>query len=184
MTNEFQAAPPETGINQWKYDTTTKQCSIQFQVPKVMNAPVYIYYRLTNFYQNNRKYVKSFDLKQLNGEALLDVATECDPLGKVTLPVDVMENNEIVKSSTGAVYYPCGLIANSLFSDLIEQKFTCIQSDFEFDNGGCKPNNSNTVFYQYSKDGISWPGDSAKYAKSKYSDMDNLTRMVYSFFMR
>lgn len=79
-----------------------------------------MYYRLTNFYQNNRKYVKSFDLNQLKGEAITDpsgLAPECDPLrtnseeivfdrpsGKVTVP----------KGS--AVIYPCGLIANSIFS--------------------------------------------------------------------
>jgi hypothetical protein len=67
---------------------------------KAFEAPVFLYYRLTSFYQNHRRYVKSVDALQLKGEAT--VADTCAPLDK-------NPNNKLP-------YYPCGLIANSLFN--------------------------------------------------------------------
>lgn len=113
---EFSKPSQNIGITEWKFDPVSNNCTLRFAVPSQMQHPVYMYYKLTNFYQNNRKYVKSFDLKQLQGEANFNVPAECDPLGQVVKPVDVKVNNQSVQSQTGAVYYPCGLIANSIFS--------------------------------------------------------------------
>jgi hypothetical protein len=107
----------DNGISEWRYDPATKNCTIRFEVPSDITAPVYMYYRLTNFYQNNRKYVKSFDLKQLNGQAVLNPDSACDPLGKVgQAEVTVRVGGETIRVGSDAVYYPCGLIANSMFS--------------------------------------------------------------------
>lgn len=76
-----------------------------------MNLPfqgdVYIYYGLSNFYQNHRRYVKSRDDRQLLGSTLPEVSTECSPFDKYTDP-----NN----SSISKPIVPCGAIANSLFN--------------------------------------------------------------------
>lgn len=68
-----------------------------------MKAPVFLYYRLTNFYQNHRKYVKSLSYNQLHGDVITpqEAASSCTPVS----------TNE-----KGQVYYPCGLIANSMFN--------------------------------------------------------------------
>ena len=42
-------------------------CQVQFEVGK-MKGPIYLYYRLHNFYANHRRYVKSFSEDQLNGK--------------------------------------------------------------------------------------------------------------------
>ena len=42
------------------YDTQV--CSIQFTVPNSIDGPIYMYYKLTNFYQNHREYANSYDL--------------------------------------------------------------------------------------------------------------------------
>ena len=80
-------------------------CTIQFKLPNDLKPPIFLYYRLTNFYQNHRRYVQSLDAAQLRGEArslsALEGAGDCDPL-----PGDT---ETIVKKP----YYPCGLIANS-----------------------------------------------------------------------
>ncbi len=60
-----------------------------------------MYYGLTNFYQNHRRYVKSRDDKQLLGENLDDPGEDCAPFDK---------------DPEGKPYVPCGAIANSLFS--------------------------------------------------------------------
>ena len=65
---------------------------------------VYLYYKLTNFYQNHRKYVKSVNYDQLKGVAAsITSLTDCEPL---------------VTDSAGRPYYPCGLIANSQFNGI------------------------------------------------------------------
>lgn len=95
-------APP-ANVDAWSYDAASKECSVSFTLPKTFKAPVFLYYRLTNFYQNHRRYVKSMSSGQLNGEALSanDLSSDCSPL---------------VTNDDGLVYYPCGLIANSMFN--------------------------------------------------------------------
>ena len=67
---------------------------------------VFIYYGLTNFYQNHRRYVKSRDDKQLYGD-LSNQNEDCAPFLKG------------VGEQDGKIYAPCGAIANSLFNDTI-----------------------------------------------------------------
>lgn len=82
-----------------------QQCIIQFEVPAELKHTVLLYYKLTNFYQNHRRYVKSMDTDQLKGKAV-DFGTikggDCKPLDVIT--------------ETQQIYWPCGLIANSLFN--------------------------------------------------------------------
>jgi hypothetical protein len=62
-----------------------------------------MYYRLTNFYQNHRLYIKNLDADQLLGTASTGstIHTNCDPLAT---------------NDDGLWIYPCGLIANSMFN--------------------------------------------------------------------
>ena len=79
------------------------QCVLQFDVPAELQTPVMLYYKLTNFYQNHRRYVKSLDGNQLRGDSVSASSLskgDCKPLGTI--------GDKIV--------YPCGLIANSLFN--------------------------------------------------------------------
>jgi len=61
---------------------------------------VFMYYGLTNFYQNHRRYVKSRDDYQLLGN-LGDPSSDCAPFDR---------------DDTDKRIAPCGAIANSLFS--------------------------------------------------------------------
>ena len=89
-----------------------KSCTIKFEVPKDMEPPVLVYYELTNFHQNYRKYTTSRDDSQLTGrvgeQKALD-ATACEP-------INILGNTTI---------NPCGLIANTFFND----KFTLIDNN-------------------------------------------------------
>jgi len=78
-------------------------CAKSFNVPKKMERNVYAYYRLTDYYQNHRRYVKSRDDVQLLAGAADLVAkhSDCDPY-------DQLNQTAIA---------PCGAIANSLFND-------------------------------------------------------------------
>ena len=79
-----------------------RQCVLQFDVPADIQPPVMLYYKLSNFYQNHRRYVKSASLDQLTGKkpSSSSLSNDCSPLDKID----------------GKVIYPCGMIANSMFN--------------------------------------------------------------------
>jgi len=78
------------------------RCNIQLTFPVDLQPPVMMYYKLTNFYQNHRKYTKSLDYKQLGGQA----STKEEIISRKGCTVNTAE----------PIVYPCGLIANSLFN--------------------------------------------------------------------
>ncbi|KAL5083498.1 hypothetical protein Trisim1_001375 [Trichoderma cf. simile WF8] len=85
-----------------------QRCYLRFNIPESMGPPVLFYYQLTNFYQNHRRYADSFDVDQLKGNnrSWGDIhGSKCTPLEGETI--------DGVKKP----YYPCGLIANSMFND-------------------------------------------------------------------
>lgn len=91
--------------SQWKNPNNLQipRCTIDFTVPITMKGPVFMYYRLTNFYQNHRQYIKNYDPNQLLGDIVSSstLHTNCDPLAF---------------NDAGKAIYPCGLIANSMFN--------------------------------------------------------------------
>lgn len=135
------------------YNTT--QCTLEFNIPEDMNPPVLLYYRLTNFYQNHRRYVKSFEPEQLKGTAVDNVTistSACDPI----------KNDP----TTGKPYYPCGLIANSLFNDTFyDPVLLNVQA-------GSNSNSNNETYVMNSTSGISWDSDRDLYGKTSYKPGD------------
>lgn len=127
---------------QWQKKTTTAsttssgtQCVLQFELPADLEAPVFMYYRLTSFYQNHRRYVKSMDSDQLKGKAVSASTLnggDCKPLAILD----------------GKIVYPCGLIANSMFNDTFSNATLL------------SPQGS----YGFSSKNIAWPGEGRKYA--------------------
>lgn len=76
-------------------------CNVTIPITSTMTTPIYVYYQLTNYYQNHRRYVSSVSYPQLQGQLTTSIAT-CTPL----------ETN-----ASGVTIVPCGLIANSFFND-------------------------------------------------------------------
>ena len=75
-------------------------CNIRFEIPQDMGPTVNVYYQMSNFYQNHRRYVNSWDVGSLRGDGISESHSDCDPL-----------------NTNGSIsYYPCGLIANSNFN--------------------------------------------------------------------
>jgi hypothetical protein len=123
----------------------TNVCILSFEIPNDVQPPILFYYRLTNFYQNHRRYVKSVDIEQLKGTArtVSEIDSgDCGPLDSVG----------------GKPYYPCGLIANSMFNDT----FTNLNATNPSQN-----ENSPSV-YNMTSDGISWAHEGDLYGKTKY----------------
>ncbi|MBN3301791.1 cell cycle control protein 50A [Amia ocellicauda] len=86
--------------------TSPCQCRIHFTLDQPFESNVFMYYGLSNFYQNHRRYVKSRDDSQLNGDktSLKDPSKECEPY----------------RTNDNKPIAPCGAIANSLFNDTLE----------------------------------------------------------------
>jgi hypothetical protein len=42
-------------------------CTVSFEVTDLLQAPVFVYYEIHNFYQNHRLYASSFSYDQLTG---------------------------------------------------------------------------------------------------------------------
>jgi len=130
-----------------RYDNDTgRNITVNITVPEDMPGPVYFYYQLTNFYQNHRRYVKSRSDPQLRGEPVseADLTSKCDPLVK----------------QDGKLLYPCGLVANSYFTD-------------KFDNPVLNTNGTDTTV-QWTDNGIAWESDKREKFKN-FSSYNNKT---------
>jgi len=107
------------------------ECNITFSNIN-MKAPIYLYYKLENYYQNHRRYVKSRSDAQLRGQQVTSLTdlSDCAPY------ISASSNS----SSPDYFYNPCGLIARSLFNDT-----------FILQNA--------TYIVPLSKDGVAWKSD-------------------------
>jgi len=127
------------------------RCTIQFHLPNELQPPVYVYYRLGNFYQNHRRYVASFFDRQLKGDAVSVSDTKSSTCTPLTGPNDNQQ------------YYPCGLIANSQFNDTFSD-FTLLSSDQGLQN----------ETYPLSSQGIAWASDKDLYGPTQLKDWDTV----------
>jgi len=91
---------------------------------------LHVYYQLTNFYQNHRVYVASRSQDQLGG-----VIVTADTAAKSCTPKTYNNASQLLN--------PCGLIANSFFTDLFSLS----------SSGG----------HTMSETGIAWPSDKNKF---------------------
>lgn len=125
-------------------------CHIQFNIPDTLEPPVLLYYQLTNFYQNHRRYVKSFDQDQLSGSYRSNSSingSDCDPL-----------EGEMTPDGAWKAYYPCGLIANSRFNDTIQMPVLLNPSG----------SSSSNVTYNMTSNGTAWDSDKDLYKETAY----------------
>ncbi|KAF4757185.1 hypothetical protein FOZ63_008900 [Perkinsus olseni] len=96
--------------SEYRKDYTTSAVDglavIEIAIDAEMEAPIYIYYELSNFYQNHRLFIDSRSDEQLANPAAVrpgaDPPAECEPA---------------TKSAEGKIYYPCGLVARAVFND-------------------------------------------------------------------
>ncbi|KAI5950247.1 mug89 [Candida jiufengensis] len=164
QTNEYESIPSKyTGFHfkqnvkpdfKWKVENITSEdqrCIIQFNMPD-LKPPLYLYYKLTNFYQNHRKFVESYDIDQLGGKPLTsdEVTDNCKPL----------KHREI--DGEQKLIYPCGLIANSYFNDTIYSPVLL----------NARNGNDNET-YQFSDQDMSWSSDkNHKFKMTQYEAKD------------
>lgn len=92
-------------------------CTVTLTVNEHMDGPVYVYYELENFYQNHRRYVKSVNLDQLQGDVLsVGSLDDCDPI-KTNADLGRTTSYGGTTLDPNAAANPCGLLAKSFFND-------------------------------------------------------------------
>lgn len=99
-------------LHLWKNadNESALSCYVDIKVKKDMKAPIYVYYELTGFYQNHRRYVKSRSDMQLADEQKGQNLKNCEP--------------QKVFGNTTDLINPCGLVAWSFFNDTYELNVT------------------------------------------------------------
>ena len=127
-------------------EKNTKKCTIPFQIKKTIKSPIYIYYKLKNFYLNHRLLVESKSWKELRGE-------EDDTKDKCKYSYLMFENfpknspyytNQWNYTfSENNISSPCGLWASSFFNDTY---------NITFSNGTPININENNISNKYLKE--------------------------------
>jgi len=131
------------------YTDNRQFCIVRFNIPEDLQPTISFFYYLENFYQNHRRYVNSFNAKQLLGDAVdgktINDST-CDPITHDP-------------KGTGKIVYPCGLVANSIFNDTFSSPLALAVRN---SSDSSRPYNMTTK-------GIAWPGLKDLYGKTSYS---------------
>lgn len=143
----FDVAP------QWRYvsdpddqDEESGTCQLRFTTAQEFPKDVYVNYLIEKFAANHRSYVLSFNEDQIRGYA----ASRSDLEDVVGRNCKVLGHNK-----DGKLYYPCGMIANSMFNDTFP---------FQLTNVDDSSNN-----YSLSNTNINWHTDRTRYKKTKYN---------------
>jgi len=118
-------------------------CTVPIVVPKRMEPPIYMYYKLSNYYQNHRRYVKSRSDMQLRG---------LDP--EMSLLDTSCQHRVSINGTEESIINPCGLIAWSVFNDSYELR------------------TSDGVLLNTSSTSIAWQSDIDMKFKNQQPEMD------------
>ena len=123
------------------YLNNQQTCQITLKIPDdapTLQPPILLHYELSNFYQNQRRYFNSYDQNQLYG-SLTQIAVDAD----LCQPLNIIGGIKI---------NPCGLIANTLFNDVITL-------DSIVDRDGNDVTDSTNAVYPLVETGIAWESD-------------------------
>ncbi|CAI2373757.1 unnamed protein product [Moneuplotes crassus] len=105
---------------EYRYDNNCavgSSCTHTLNIPEDMEQPIMVYYKIDNFFQNHRRYLKSINYSQLKGQNKgVGSLGSCDP---------IITNKDLGRSTSyggtpldpDAPANPCGLIAKTLFTD-------------------------------------------------------------------
>lgn len=96
--------------------------NITIDIKKKMNKPIFLYYKVKNYYQNHRIYSLSKSTNQLKGNTITQSEADLDcklyqnykDIPRATIPQGKNKND---------IAYPCGLIASTFIKDTFELYF-------------------------------------------------------------
>lgn len=101
----------------WRNSDAGVPVTVQFRTNSHMNPPIYLFYRMADFYQNYRRYVRSYDATSMHNNGSGVGAAACEPFR-----FQNFEQNQSLPDD-GAIT-PCGQIAHSNFNDTYQISIT------------------------------------------------------------
>lgn len=133
-------------------------CTVSFSLGSTLRAPVFLLYRLDNFYQNHRRYIQSKSNEQLLGQTIsASQASICAPF-ITNAQMKVSKSWGGVALDPNAVASPCGTIAYTFYNDSFALS------------------SASGVSYAIDESGISWPNDVyGKYRRAENSSATQWT---------
>ena len=133
-------------------------CTVSFALPSTLKPPVFLLYKLDNFYQNHRRYIQSKSNEQLLGQPITaSQASICSPF-VTNAQMKVSKSWGGVALDPNAIASPCGAIAYTFFND-----------SFALSSAG-------GISFGIDEGGISWPGDVyGKYRRAENSSATQWT---------
>jgi hypothetical protein len=157
---------PACSVNT-NFSSPSQLCTISIKIPHTIQAPIYMYYGIENFYQNHRNYIKSRNDNQLTLTGSTGYS-DCAPLATFSDGGSRISNanQSQVSFSQGKYLYPCGLISQSYFSD--EFLSPCVRRRDSLGNSVCTP----LLAGNWKSRGIAWPSDKAKYKSRPLKDSE------------
>ena len=136
----------EIKYNEKCKDKKNQDCQVEQEISEDMDKPIFIYYKLYGFFQNNRRFMKSKSQKQLMGKkTTLDEMKsdeDCDPI-YTNADMGFGENQPSADEQTPLVSnqqaIPCGIMAKAFFNDkfkdwtINEDKLTINEKNIAWD---------------------------------------------------
>ena len=109
-----------------KYDDCENNpCLRNITIDEDIDGPIFIYYQLDGFFQNSRRYVKSKNIAQLQGDNISDT-DDCAP-ALYNKEMDFGQDKKAIDNQTSldsnSIAVPCGLMAKTFFNDTYKFKF-------------------------------------------------------------
>lgn len=107
------------GYRSYSEECSNTDCTLKFRPPKTIPKPSYLYYRLVNFHQNARDYVKSRSPIQNRGivPATYEDVANCD---RWLCPDGLSNCTSATNFNASKIIYPCGLTARLVFNDTFD----------------------------------------------------------------
>jgi hypothetical protein len=183
-------------LKTWSYvhngvpQTYSQGCLINLvlDITTRMPAPVYLYYKIENFYQNHRRFVRSKSDNQLAGKSVTaSEVSDCSPLRspdelRNIQGAYVNANGGGSRSYGSMIYSPCGLVAWSMFNDtfVLSNSTTLVCNTSDFSKVDNLPLNGSARLNRCTKTGITWESDSEKFLKPATFDRNLWTAPNYS----
>ncbi|ETW07845.1 hypothetical protein H310_02267 [Aphanomyces invadans] len=96
----------------------TKTCFVTINLQRDIVGDTLVFYELSPFYQNHRRYMTSqLPQQYMGGWQVGDTTSACDPI--LTSPSSVLCNGTLCYGTNKSrQHYPCGLVANTMFNDI------------------------------------------------------------------
>lgn len=140
--------------------------NITIEIKKKMKKPVFLYYKIEDYYQNHRIYSLSKSIKQLQGNEISSDEAElsCTNYDKNKH----IKNNATKGKDKDDIAYPCGLVAHTFFEDRFEL----------FKNDESIPIEETKISWDYDRNSVFKNYDSSK----QWVDFENGKKLFRTFY--